>query len=246
MKRIINITNKNFNDYTYSKKTHVKLFNRFNYSHKLHHKHMSFSFSRLKHYQDLLVFAFITQNIPKGSRLLEVGGGDSRLLKYFCHNYECWNIDKLEGIGNGPKRIGPIKYHLVRDYMGNFNKDLPDDYFDIVFSVSALEHVPIDSVSLFRNILQDINRVVKPGAYSLHCFDVIAKKNNVWSNPLLTYLFEKTETCNEFVPFEQMIEDPDLFGLSKIMYYLFWMHRTKKSYSAFGKPVSYNILWKKV
>ena len=37
----------------------------------------------LKVYQDYITYLFITRNVPKGSRILEVGGGDSRILKFF-------------------------------------------------------------------------------------------------------------------------------------------------------------------
>ena len=59
----------------------------------------------LKKYQDLLVYYFILKYIPKGSKILEVGGGQSRILRRLKNDYECWNVDKLEGLGNGPKAI---------------------------------------------------------------------------------------------------------------------------------------------
>lgn len=243
MRKETKITSKTFNCYTYSKLSHLELFNRKRYDIQLHHKRINKIFSKLKQYQDLLIFTFIQQNIPKGSRLLEVGGGNSRLLKYFQNDYECWNIDKLEGCGNGPTRVRPTKYRLILDYMGNFNAELPENYFDLIFSVSALEHVPENSEIAFSYILSDMNRVMKAGAYSLHCFDIVVNKAHIWSNSFLPYLFQKADPCNNFIEFNRMLSDPDLFMMSKFAYYRYWMPITKKTCHSFGLPVSYNILW---
>ena len=59
----------------------------------------------LKVYQDYLTYCFILRNVPPGSRILDVGGGDSRVLKFLSKEYECWNADKCEGLGNGPIRF---------------------------------------------------------------------------------------------------------------------------------------------
>ena len=53
-------------------------------------------------------------------------------------------------------------------------RELPDHYFDFVFSVSALEHTP-DDHSVRVNVLKDINRILKPGCPSLHCFDAFLR-----------------------------------------------------------------------
>ncbi|MBK8551291.1 MAG: hypothetical protein IPL53_09635 [Ignavibacteria bacterium] len=41
----------------------------------------------------------------KRFKILEIGGGDSRILKHFSKDFECWNLDKMEGLGNGPVAI---------------------------------------------------------------------------------------------------------------------------------------------
>ena len=93
----------------------------------------------LKVYQDLLVYNFIKRNIKKGSRILEVGGGESRIIEALKSEYEFWNLDKLEGFGFGPVGMQEqAGYRIVRDYIGNFNASLPDGSFDLVFSISAL------------------------------------------------------------------------------------------------------------
>jgi glycosyltransferase involved in cell wall biosynthesis/radical SAM superfamily enzyme YgiQ (UPF0313 family)/ADP-heptose:LPS heptosyltransferase len=225
----------NFDCFTFSKKSHIAAF-RCNENIRPD--------SDLKAYQDLLVLNFILDNVPSGSRLLEIGGGESRIIDALQHKYECWNIDKLEGLGSGPLTVQPRGNKLVRDYMGNFNRELPDDYFDLVFSISALEHVPEDE-STFKNICLDIDRVLKSGGYSLHCFDVVLKKEYAWTNQFVPFIFSFCSPSHKFVPLQNLYDDPDLWSMSEAAYNRCWAPITKRPYSEHGKPVSYNVLWQK-
>ena len=230
--------------FSYSKKSHFELFK--GYDTELYAGAVDPDNCDLKNYQDLLVLLFIRENIPKGSRILDIGGGDSRILKHLKDEYECWNLDKLEGRGSGPASIDSTGYRLVKDYIGNFNKELPDNYFDFVFSVSALEHVPDDNQDYLGNIRDDIERILKPGGYSLHCFDVVIKKDSVWTNKLLPFLCQNLKMITPFVPLEELERDPDLYVMTEKAYQKGWQSITKKTYLDFGKPLSYNVLWQKM
>jgi glycosyltransferase involved in cell wall biosynthesis/radical SAM superfamily enzyme YgiQ (UPF0313 family)/ADP-heptose:LPS heptosyltransferase/ubiquinone/menaquinone biosynthesis C-methylase UbiE len=230
--------------FTYSKKSHFALFK--GYDTELYAGAVDPDNCDLKNYQDLLVLLFIRENIPTGSRILDIGGGNSRILKHLKNEYECWNLDKLEGRGSGPASIDSTGYRLVKDYIGNFNKELPDNYFDFVFSISALEHVPDDNPDYLGNIRDDIERILKPGGYSLHCFDVVIKKDSVWTNKLLPFLCQNLKMITPFVPFEELERDPDLYVMTEKAYQKGWQSTTKKTYLDFGKPLSYNVLWQKM
>ena len=236
-----------FKNFTYSKKNHFDLFKKFDYDKELFGYVVDPEDCDLKIYQDLLIFSYLKENLKKGSKILDLGGGDSRILKYFKNDYECWNIDKLEGVGNGPKEINSDGFRLVNDYMGNFNKELQDNYFDLVFSISTLEHAPIDDYAVYENIKNDINRVLKPGGYSVHCLDILWKEaiDMVWTNKILYYLFENEKMINDFVPFENLKQDSDLYSMSEKRYEKTWQFTTQKPYKIFGRPISYNFIWKK-
>ena len=232
-----------FHNFTFSRRSHWKLFD--GYDKELFGKIVDKDECTLKEYQDLLVFAFIKEHVPPGSRILDIGGGHSRILEYFANTHDCWNIDKLEGLGNGPKRIGDVPFNLVQDYMGNFNPKLPDGTFDFVFSISALEHTAEDREN-FDSIIKDIDRVLKPGGYSLHLFDVLFKRNGkMWTNSFVHRIFSTVETINKFVEPESVNEDKDLYCMSESAYNKSWLHTTGRKYSEFGRPVSLNILWHK-
>lgn len=58
----------------------------------------------LKVYQDYLTYCFIHRNVSPGSRILDVGGGDSRILRFLSSEYECWNHTRNASRGSGVKR----------------------------------------------------------------------------------------------------------------------------------------------
>ncbi|BBO73745.1 hypothetical protein DSCW_11620 [Desulfosarcina widdelii] len=209
--------------------------------------HVDFSVCDLKCYQDLLVYGFVIENVSPGSRVLEIGGGDSRVLGSLTAEYECWNIDKYEGLGNGPVKASDEKGNrLVKDYIGNFNPMLKEQYFDFVFSISVLEHIREDRGITFADILMDMERVMAPGALSLHCLDLVIKNEFVWSSPILKFLFEKSVTLNRFVPFQELLADGNIYMMTEEAYDSCWRDITQKEYAAFGKPFSYNILMQKM
>ncbi len=232
----------NFSNFVYARKLHFNLFKKLDIL--LYGQTVDPNQCDLKKYQDLLALAFITANIPPGARILEVGGGDSRILAHLAQQYECWNIDKFEGVGSGPRIAKAADYRIILDYMGAFNSELPDEYFDFVFSISALEHTP-QKPENYSNILNDINRVLKPGSWSLHCFDVVFKPDGFWTNPFLPYLFEHAQPVCPMPDPAKMERDPDLYVMSRAAYNRGWNTTTGKTCEDFGRPTSINILWRK-
>ena len=135
----------NFHEFTFSKSSHFQ-----NFRLLPTYRRQTLATCDLKVYQDLFVYTFILENIPKGAKILELGGGDSRIIDCLKDDYEFWNLDKIEGQGHGPKRAAKAQgFKLVRDYIGNFSTELPEQYFDFVYSISAMEHFSTEKVSLF-------------------------------------------------------------------------------------------------
>lgn len=233
---------KDIDDFTYSKISHFNLFK--NSSVELYGKLIKIQECDLKVYQDLFVYSFIKKHINKGSRILEVGGGDSRVLKALNSSYECWNVDKLEGVGNGPLIVEGAEYKFVEEYIGDFSEKIPNNYFDFTFSISALEHVKEDE-TVFYNILSDLDRIMKTKTMSLHCFDIVVKPESVWSNIFVNYIFDRITTLNKFSPFQDIRQDDDAFYVSEATFSSLWEPIVKKNFIEFGRPMSYNILWEK-
>ena len=235
------ITSQNFQNFTYSKQSHFQTLRR----HK-DQQSEKLNDCDLKVYQDMLVYNFILDNFPRGARLLEIGGCDSRVIRWLKHRYEFWNLDKLEGVGNGLTDISDTSgFWLVRDYTGAFSEELPDGYFDGVFSISVMEHVPTDPATL-GNICADIQRLLKPGGLSLHCIDAVIKKEHIKIHPLVDYLYGSERIKNPRKSEDAIRNDSDLWGMSAAAYNRFWKSACKNlDYETFGIPFSYNLLWRK-
>jgi len=229
------VTPDNFGFFTYSRTIHFPYFG-------IQGRTFDPSQCDLKVYQDLLVYSFLRDNISAGSKILEIGGGNSRILKAIHADYECWSLDKLEGLDNGPTVINADGFRLVRDYIGSFNAALPDGYFDFVFSISVLEHVK-ETEENFGNICRDMARLLKPDGWSLHCFDLVAQGKRVRSNALLPYIFRTIRTANKWAPFDQIYLDPFVYAMSEQAYDRHWKPATKMPFSEYGFPLSYNVLW---
>ncbi len=122
----------------------------------------------LKGIQDAWVLSLLEHK--RDLKLAEIGGGKSRVLETLSARNECWNIDKFEGVGAGPLEIQELPgVKIVRSYMGDFDSDIPDSYFDVVFSISVIEHVPKDQLEAF---FADCYRILKPGGLLIHAIDL--------------------------------------------------------------------------
>lgn len=228
-----------FSDFTYSRHSH---FGRFLIPES--YRGLSRRTCDLKTYQDLFTYTLICDNLPAGARLLEIGGGNSRVARWLEGQFEIWNLDKLEGAGHGPVAgAGEHEPRLVRDYIGSFNQALADHSFDCVFSISTMEHVPEDR-STFADILADTRRLLKPGGVCFHTIDIVLKDGGFWPHRFIDYLYESNVPLNPRVPVEQISADPDLWMLSAYAYYSHWFARTRRPFNAFGRPVAYQVWWR--
>jgi SAM-dependent methyltransferase len=83
---------------------------------------------------------------------------------------ECWNAERFEGVGNGPRvNENTDRIRHANCFVGEFSSELPDEYFDYVVSVSVIEHVPTDALEGF---FADQARVLRPGGQMLHAIDL--------------------------------------------------------------------------
>jgi hypothetical protein len=80
-------------------------------------------------------------------KVLEIGGGNSRVLPVLAKHNECWNIDKFEGHGAGPTEIKTHQnIRIVKSFLGEFNQNIQEGYFDYIFSISVVEHILDDDL----------------------------------------------------------------------------------------------------
>lgn len=120
-----------------------------------------------------------------GLRILEIGGADCRVLRNLAQDNECWNAEKFQGLGQGPrKRIETLGVQILDTYIGEFSPELQDGYFDLVFSISVVEHV---EDALIPSFFHDIARVLKPGGRTVHAIDLYVCDASRWHEPFAQY-----------------------------------------------------------
>jgi SAM-dependent methyltransferase len=135
------------------------------YLEELKSKNISY---QLKSAQDLSIYRLIRE--LRDLELAEIGGGNSRILECLAINNRCSNIEKFEGKALGP--AGEIKLNSVRNincYVGDFDPLILDSQFDLIFSISVVEHVETDRLEAFFN---DSLRILRPGGKFYHAIDM--------------------------------------------------------------------------
>lgn len=129
----------------------------------------------LKHAQDACTLHKILP-LPAG-KVAEIGGGISRTLPFlYSKGWACWNIEPFEGAGNGPRKSCSLTgVECVNSYLGAFSPLLKDAEFDLVYSISVIEHVADADLTAF---FQDMFRILKPGGQAWHAIDVYLRDEN--------------------------------------------------------------------
>lgn len=122
----------------------------------------------LKHIQDAWTLNRLRET--RNARVLEIGGGVSRVLPAMDESNERWNLDEFLGDGNGVLEIPEMPgINLLRKTMGSFAPELQDGYFDLAFSISVIEHIPYKALDDFW---RDHARVLASGGLAIHTIDL--------------------------------------------------------------------------
>ncbi|QUS59967.1 class I SAM-dependent methyltransferase [Synechocystis sp. PCC 7338] len=120
-------------------------------------------------------------NFHVGQRIIELGGAYSLFPKYLNDKYgvEAWIGDDFGHSGGEaiwsrwgnfkelPEKYPSVKY--VFQPFGIFSEEYPNNYFDVLFSISTLEHIPMNKR---LDVFKDANRVTKEGGKQLHTIDI--------------------------------------------------------------------------
>jgi len=144
----------------------------------------------LKNVQRPWTVKAILAYVPPPARLLEIGGGVPIVSGFLSElGYDVTLVDPYEGFGNAviestTSGVDPTDYQryveqfpnvkIVRDYFRPGLSSLAARSFDAIFSLSVLEHIPPDSLSLCFDAIAEF---LSPTGWSIHCFDFILQGN---------------------------------------------------------------------
>jgi ubiquinone/menaquinone biosynthesis C-methylase UbiE len=147
-------------------------------------------------------YAWILDSIDWHSnlRVLDVGAGYSPFPLYIANTYGCevWAVDDFSLLEQGnfwERNRDPQEYiasHPEISYVvgriGSQELDeLPEGYFDIIYSASALEHVPAIDIGL---VWKHMDRLLKPQGHMLHGLDIAFPTSRGLPHVALSVLFD--------------------------------------------------------
>ena len=111
-------------------------------------------------------------------RVLEIGAGRpvvADLLQRLGH--EVWVVDPYDGSGNGPTEYRQFRslYPALRLVPERFcaTTSLPGpEYFDCIYSISVLEHVPRNGLG---EVMAGLRRFLRPDGINIHAVDHVLR-----------------------------------------------------------------------
>ena len=130
----------------------------------------------LKAIGEAFIVSRIVSEQPK--TLLEFGHAHtSPLFDLFGPQCEMWGVDdvRVDYVSRNALEEFRKKHEqgagarFVSGYLGEELSGLPDDYFDMVCSVSTVEHIPVEKLD---GVFQEIARVLKPDGIVVNSYDV--------------------------------------------------------------------------
>ena len=89
------LSSDNFQEFTYSKKSHFELFNSFKISENIFGKEVDSSEYDILKYQELLVYSYIKNNLKNGSKILKIGSLGDNLINVLKNEYEIFKFDNV-------------------------------------------------------------------------------------------------------------------------------------------------------
>lgn len=120
--------------------------------------------------------SFLRDQVIAGEKILDLGCGNGRFIELFKEqNIEYFGLDNSERLIEIAKKRYPRGKFQIADA---FNLPFPDNFFDKVFSIAVLHHIPSDQYR--TRFLEEVRRVLKPGGILILTVWYLWQKKTVW------------------------------------------------------------------
>lgn len=121
-------------------------------------------------------FSFLKNWVMAGEKILDLGCGNGRLAELFKEkNIEYFGVDNSERLIEIAKKKYPRGKFQVAEA---FNLPFPDNFFDKVFSLAVLHHIP--SYEYRAKFLEEVKRVLKPEGILILTVWYLWLKKTIW------------------------------------------------------------------
>ncbi len=162
----------------------------------------------MKTVQDCIIYNHLKD--AKNLHIAEIGGGDSRMLRVLADQNRCVNIEPFEGADGGPKKEVSIRgVKNLTSMLGDFDEKIEESSFDVVFSISVVEHVPFASLD---NFFADGLRILRPGGLWLHAIDAyIGSEPDATAQRLIDTYRQWASSPGKTEPVGAIFEGPAIF-----------------------------------
>lgn len=120
----------------------------------------------------------ILGGLPRGSRLLEIGAGHPYVASLLTRlGYHVTIVDPYDGSGNGPQEYEHFSsscpaIRFVREVFNAETRGLEAAGYDAIYSISVLEHVPLDALP---GLCSGIQRFLTPSGRTIHAIDHVVE-----------------------------------------------------------------------
>ena len=126
----------------------------------------------MKNLQRCWTVKAVLGNVPRGSRLVEIGAGEPLVAGLLSRlGYEVTVVDPYDGSGNGPREYSLFtsQYPDLRFIRDQFPPPAGlDGPFDCVYSISVLEHVPLEAIDA---VIEGGKRLLAERGCQIHAVD---------------------------------------------------------------------------
>lgn len=132
----------------------------------------------LKDVQRPWMIKAIVSSVPIGGRICEIGAGEPFVADFLTQcGYDVTVVDPYDGSGQGPVQYEAFSaafpdIRFIRSNFGESVEGVTAGQFDAIYSISVLEHVPMDQVP---SVCQGIRKYAKRGGKSIHAIDHVLR-----------------------------------------------------------------------